>query len=136
MPDPAWVKDPGHRYVVVNSAFRKMCQFQTGGAEIDVIDVTDFNLFPLELAEQSLVEDDEVTASRTATHGKLFIFNPSGESRHYTTHRIALLDGTGGVAGTLGVAVDITRQAAGQLQLLEKAKQLSTLIEHLPLVVY
>ena len=51
MPDPAWVKDPGHRYVVVNSAFRKMCQFQTGGAEIDVIDVTDFNLFPLELAE-------------------------------------------------------------------------------------
>ena len=136
MPDPAWVKGPGHRYVVVNSAFRKMCQFQTGGEEIDVIDVTDFNLFPLELAEQSLEEDDKVTASRVATHGKLFIFNPSGESRHYTTHRIVLLDGAGGVAGTLGVAVDITQQATRQLQLLEKAQRLSTLIEHLPLVVY
>ncbi len=50
MPDPAWVKDAGHRYVVVNRAFRDLCRFQTGGVDIDVIDVTDFNLFPLELA--------------------------------------------------------------------------------------
>ena len=57
LPDPAWVKDAGHRYVVVNRAFREMCLFQTGGDDIDVIDVTDFNLFPLELAEQSLQEE-------------------------------------------------------------------------------
>ena len=52
MPDPAWVKDAGHRYVAVNAAFRKMCEFQVDGAEVEVIDVTDFNLFPLEMAEQ------------------------------------------------------------------------------------
>lgn len=136
MPDPAWVKDAGHRYVVVNRAFRQMCLFQTGGAELDVIDVTDFNLFPLELAEQSVHEDGEVIASREARHGKLFLFSPAGESRHYATHRIALLDGKGGVAGTLGVAVDITQQAVRDLRTRDNERRLAILIENLPLVVY
>ena len=136
LPDPAWVKDAGHRYVVVNSAFRRLCEFQTGGAEADIIDVTDFNLFPLELAEQSQQEDSEITASRGATRGELFVFNPSGESRHYATHRIALLDGAGGVAGTLGVAVDITAEVARHALLREKERRLSTLMANLPLVVY
>ena len=136
MPDPAWVKDDEHRYVVVNSAFRRMCQFQTGGEEIDVIDVTDLSLFPLELAEQSLQEDREVITTRSAKHGKLFIFDPAGKSRHFTTHRVVLLDGSGGVAGTLGVAVDITQQAARRSQLRESEDRLNTLMQHLPLAVY
>ena len=136
LPDPAWVKDAGHRYVVVNRAFREMCLFQTGGDDIDVIDVTDFNLFPLELAEQSLQEDGEVATTRKARHGKLFLFSPSGESRHYATHRIALLDNNGGVAGTLGVAVDMTQQVVRDIRIRDNERRLDTLIDHLPLVVY
>ena len=136
LPDPAWVKDAGHRYVVVNRAFREMCLFQTGGDDIDVIDVTDFNLFPLELAEQSLQEDGKVATTRKARHGKLFLFSPSGESRHYATHRIALLDNNGGVAGTLGVAVDMTQQVVRDIRIRDNERRLDTLIDHLPLVVY
>ena len=136
MPDPGWVKDAGHRYVAVNAAFRRMCEFQIGGAEIDVIDVTDFNLFPLEMAEQSLQEDLDVIATRSAKHGNLFIFNPSGQSRHFATHRVVLLDGAGGVAGTMGVAIDITQQAARRSQLRESERLLSTLVQNLPVVVY
>ena len=136
MPDPAWVKDAGHRYVVVNRAFRDLCRFQTGGVDIDVIDVTDFNLFPLELAQQSVHEDGEVIASRNARHGKLFLFSPAGEARHYVTHRIALLDGKGIAVGTLGVAADITLQAVRDLRTRDNERHLSTLIENLPVVVY
>lgn len=136
MTDPAWVKDVGHRYVVVNSAFRKMCQFQTGGEDIDVIDVTDFNLFPLELAEQALQEDREVITSRSSKHAHLFIFDPAGQSRHFATHRVALFDESGNVAGTLGVAIDVTQQAARRSQLRENEDLLTTLMQHLPLAVY
>ncbi len=138
MPDPAWVKDAGHRYVVVNAAFRRMCEFQLGqsGGEIDVIDVTDFNLFPLEMAEQSLLQDREVIATKTARHGKLFIFNPARQSRHFETHRMALLDGNGGVTGTLGVAVDVTQQAVRRTQVRDSEAMLSTLMQNLPLAVY
>ena len=136
MPDPAWVKDAEHRYVTVNAAFRKMCEFQTGGDEIEVIDVTDFNLFPLEMAEQSLQDDRDAITTRGAKHGKLFIFNPSGQSRHFATHRVVLLDGDGNVVGTLGVAIDITQQAARGTQLRESERLLSTLMHNLPLAVY
>ena len=30
LPDPAWIKDAEHRYVAVNDAFRRLCEFQTG----------------------------------------------------------------------------------------------------------
>ena len=139
MLDPAWVKDDAHRYVVVNAAFRRMCEFQlgqTGGGDLEVIDVTDFNLFPLEMAEAAQQEDREVIATRSAKHSDLYIFNPQGESRHFATHRVALLDGNGGVAGTLGVAVDITAQATRRSQLRDSEQLLTTLMQHLPVVVY
>ena len=70
IPDPAWIKDAGHRYVAVNAAFRAMCEFQAGSDEVEVIDVTDFNLLPLEMAEQALQEDLEVIAAQSAKRGR------------------------------------------------------------------
>jgi PAS domain-containing protein len=129
--DPAWVKDTRHRYVAVNAAFRAMCEFQAGSADVEVIDTTDFNLFPLEMAEQSLQEDLEVIAAHGAKRGTLVIFNPAGEARQYETHRVALLDGAGGVAGTLGLAFDVTETAARLAHIRENERTLSTLVGRL-----
>ena len=136
IPDPAWVKDAGHRYVAVNAAFSRMCEFQVGGADIEVIDFTDFNLFPLETAEQALQEDRDVITTRSSRRGDLFIFNPAGQARHFATHRMALLDGAGGVAGTWGIAFDITDEAARRLRLRDNERRLSTLLHNLPVVAY
>ncbi|HTE16715.1 MAG TPA: diguanylate cyclase, partial [Burkholderiales bacterium] len=136
VPDPAWVKDASHRYLAVNAAFRKMCEFQVGGAEVEVIDMTDFHLLPLEMAEQALQEDLEVIAAQSAKRGRLVIFNPSGAARQYETHRVALLDGAGGVAGTLGVAFDVTEAAAQHAQIRESEHTLATLVSKLPAVAY
>jgi len=136
MPDPAWVKDADHRYVAVNAAFRKMCEFQVGGGEVEILDITDFNLLPLEMAEQALQEDSDVIATRGAKRGTLVIFNPAGEARQFEAQRVALLDGTGGVAGTLGVALDVTQLAASRAQLRESEHRLSTLVSKLPALAY
>ena len=136
MADPVWIKDADHRYVAVNTAFHKMCAFQTGGGDIDIIDVTDINLFPLEVAEQALHEDDEAIAARGAKRGELTIFDPAGKARQYETQRVAVLDGKGGVVGTLGIAYDITERAAQLVRLRDSENKLSSLVRNLPLVAY
>jgi diguanylate cyclase (GGDEF)-like protein len=136
IPDPAWVKDASHRYVAVNAAFRGMCEFQVGGADVEIIDSTDFNLLPLEMAEQALQEDLEVIAAQSSRRGTLVIFNPVGAARQYETHRVALLDGAGGVAGTLGIAIDVTESAARLAQINENERTLSTLVGRLPVAAY
>ena len=136
LPDPAWIKDDGHRYLAVNAAFRAMCEFQAGSPDVEVIDVTDFNLLPLEMAEQALQEEREVIAAQRARRGRLVIFSPAGEARQYETHRVPLLDGAGGVAGTLGMAFDVTEAAARRAQIRESERTLSTLVSKLPAVAY
>jgi diguanylate cyclase (GGDEF)-like protein len=136
LPQPAWIKDTGYRYVAVNAAFRALCEFQAGSADVEVIDVTDFNLLPLEMAEQAQQEDADVMATQSARRGTLVVFSPGGEPREYETHRIALLDGAGGVVGTLGVALDVTRRAAEYARVRENEKQLSSLVRHLPVVTF
>jgi diguanylate cyclase (GGDEF)-like protein/PAS domain S-box-containing protein len=136
LPDPAWIKDATHRYLAVNAAFRSLCEFQVGGADVEIIDSTDFNLLPLEMAEQALQEDLEVIAAQSSRRGRLVIFNPAGEARQYDTHRVALLDGAGGVAGTLGMAIDVTESAARLAQVHENERMLSTLVSRLPVAAY
>ena len=136
LPEPAWIKDATHRYVAVNAAFRALCEFQVGGAELDIIDSTDFNLLPLEMAEQALQEDLDVIAAQSARRGTLVIFNPQGEARQYDTHRVALLDGAGGVAGTLGMAIDVTEAAIEQARVRESERTLSTVVSRFPAVAY
>ncbi|MBM3344270.1 MAG: EAL domain-containing protein [Betaproteobacteria bacterium] len=136
VPDPAWIKDASHRYVAVNAAFRAMCAFQTGGVELDIIDVTDFNLLPLEMAEEALQQDQEALATRAARRGRLVIFSPAGEARQYETHRVPLAGGDGAMIGTLGIAVDVTERAARQLQLRDSERTLSELVRQLPALAF
>lgn len=136
LPDPAWIKDTAHRYVAVNAAFREMCEFQVGGAAVEVIDVTDYNLLPLEMAEQAQQDEDEVMATQSARRGRIVVFSPAGEARQYDTHRVALLDGAGGVAGTLGMALDVTAAAARHAETRERADTLSNVVSRIPVVAY
>ncbi len=134
LPEPVWVKDLGHCYVAVNVAFRRLCEYQAGGTELEVIDVTDFNLFPLEIAEQSLQEELDVMTTREAKRGELYIFNLEGQARQFETRRMALLDDSGAAIGTLGMAFDVTDQAQHLLQVGESERQLSQLVGKLPVV--
>ncbi len=139
LPEPAWVKDAGLRYVAVNAAFRKMCGYQVDGVaftEGDVIDATDFSLFPLETAERIREEDLDIIAELGAKGGMLVLTDREGGTRHFETYRTALRDDNGVVIGTLGVATEKTAQVEYRAQARENERRLTTLVRHLPVAAF
>ncbi len=139
LPDPAWIKDASLRYVAVNAAFRNMCGYQVDGkefAEADVIDMTDFSLFPLEIAERIREEDLDIIAELGAKRVVLVLSNRAGGTRHFETYRTALRNGKGAVIGTMGFATEVTRQVEYRAQVRENERRLTTLVRHLPVAAF
>lgn len=138
MPDPAWIKDTAQRYVVGNAAFRKLCEFQTGGAAVEIFDLTDLSLFPLDVAEKMMREDAEVLATRTAINGYFSVSSPAGAVRDFSTRKV-LLYGDGGVAGILCLAFETAaslRRGGGAAPTRIDEETLVTLVSHLPVVAF
>ncbi|MGF6918479.1 ATP-binding protein [Paraburkholderia sp. 40] len=115
IPDLAWVKDANGRFIAVNRAVAAA----NGFAEPhDMIGKTDFDVHPPELARTYLRDDVEVMES----HGRKRIEEPhvdaDGSMRWIETIKTALHDGQGHVAGTVGIARDVTerRRAAETLR--------------------
>ena len=110
IPDLAWVKDAAGRYVAVNRALAVSKGFSEPAR---MIGLTDHDVHPPEMADAYRSADLEVMASASR---KLI------EERHVDARGIAILvetiktalhDGDGHIAGTVGIARDITarRQA-------------------------
>jgi PAS domain S-box-containing protein len=110
IPDLAWVKDASGHLVAVNRAFAA-----TKGIlePSQLIGKTDFELHPPELARGYLLDDAEVMASNGSKRIEEHHINADGSSTLVETIKTALHGGDGRVAGTVGIARDITarRQA-------------------------
>jgi PAS domain S-box-containing protein len=110
IPDLAWVKDASGHLVAVNRAFAAT----KGVSEPrQMIGMTDFELNPPELARSYLLDDAEVMASNGSKRIEEHHINADGSSTLVETIKTALHGGDGRVAGTVGIARDITarRQA-------------------------
>jgi len=110
IPDLAWVKDANGRFIVVNRAFANA----KGIADpVEMVGKTDLEAAPLEFAEGYRRDDAEVMASRGSKRIEEQHANADGRIFLIETIKTALLDGEGKVAGTVGIARDITarRQA-------------------------
>jgi diguanylate cyclase (GGDEF)-like protein len=134
--DPMWIKDAAHRYVTANPAFHGLCAFVSGDEHMDVLDLTDFNLFPLEVAEAAQQDEREVMDSLAHKRSDMLVFNPRGEARRYQVLRIALRGAQGEVTGILGHAIDITERSARRAQLRERERLLSNVLGHMPAVAF
>ena len=137
--DPMWVKDASHRYVSANKAFCGLCAFVSGDEGLapgDIVDGTDFNLFPLEVAQAAQQDEAEVLRTRSHKRSDLVLFNLAGEPRRFQVLRIALFDDEGKVVGTLGHAIDITERTARRAQLRERERILSNVLGHMPAVAF
>jgi PAS domain S-box-containing protein len=110
MPDLAWVKDAGGRFIAVNRAFASA----KGVADpAELIGKSDLETAPIEFGEGYRRDDAEVMASRGSKRIEERHANANGSISMIETIKTALLDGEGKVAGTVGIARDITarRQA-------------------------
>jgi PAS domain S-box-containing protein len=113
IPDLAWVKDKAGRFVAVNRALAVLMGFSTPS---EMIGKTDQDIHPPELAEANRIEDAEVMASGRSIRVDQHELNPDGTSIWFEKIKTALYDGNGRLAGTVGVARNITerRQSEGE----------------------
>ncbi len=136
IPDPAWIKDAEGRYVAVNPAYQEACASHTGRARIEIIGRTDFDLFPPEEAEKLRGEERELMATRRATRTEQIFRNAQGELRRFNVRKCVLLDEAGQVAGTVGVAQDVSDILDALEGLRGREQKLSTLVQNLPGMAY
>ncbi len=103
MPMTVWLKDAGGRYMMVNQSYAE----STGRPREEIIGLTDKEIWPRELAENSQEEDRQVMTSSIRIHNEV----QRGTPRHPSWLEIfkaPTTNGRGETVGTVGFARDIT----------------------------
>ena len=110
IPDLAWVKDEQGRYVAVNRALAAAKGFAEPAS---MIGMTDHDVHPSDMADAYRAADLEVMALQGSKLIEEEHVNADGSVTLVETIKTSLRDGGGRVAGTVGIARDITarRQA-------------------------
>ena len=152
LPDNIFVKDRQSRFQISNSAHVRTL----GAARLDeVLGKTDRDIFPAELADQYLGDEEALMKSGQPLNREETVVNPrTGENRWLQTTKVPLRDKNGAVVGLIGISRDITeikraeadrRQAHEELekrvaertaQISQERQLLRALIDNLPDYVY
>lgn len=118
-PHLAWLKDCQGRFLAVNRAFAEAC------GQINpesVVGKTDLEIWPPELAEAYMADDQAVIRSGTQKAVEETIIGPDGE-RWFETYKSPVRLANGTIVGTTGIARDITeRKRAEQARLQSERK--------------
>ena len=104
IPDIAWLKDPDSRFIAVNKALGKACERDPE----DLVGKTDLDIWPKELAELYMRDDQEVlkTGKSKRIEEPLAVYHAGRV--WIETVKVPILDESGHVVGTAGLARDIT----------------------------
>ncbi|WP_414695057.1 PAS domain-containing sensor histidine kinase [Paraburkholderia sp.] len=107
IPDFAWVKDTHGRYVAANRALAHSLGYAEPGG---MIGKTDFEMHPLEIAQAYRADDAEVMTSGCRKRFDESLIEVDGRSRWFDAIKTPFADGQGQLAGTVGIARDITER--------------------------
>ena len=133
IPDLVWIKDADGRYLAVNEPLARLMGF---AAPADIVGKTDFDVSPLALAQEYRAGDAEVMASRQRRRFEERHVRSDGILFWIETIKTPLLDAAGQVAGTVGIARDITEKRAAQTALEESERRYRELVEAMPVGVF
>lgn len=133
IPDIAWLKDREGRFVVVN---QRLAEAAGKAKPEDIIGLTDFDLWPRELADGYIADDNEVMRSGKHKFVEEEFFNNTTQQRYWIeTVKTRIVDEDGKVLGTTGIAHDITARKLAQSELeqrvLERTAELREAQENL-----
>ena len=121
-----WLKDVDGRFLAVNQAFAQACGRARSG---DVVGLTDFDVWPKDLAQRYVDDDRSVMASHEQKYAEEPIFT-QGASRWFETFKTPVLDKRGKVLGTTGFSRDITDRQRLDKELHAQREQLRALAAH------
>ena len=121
-----WLKDVEGRFLAVNQEFARACGRERSG---DVVGLTDFDVWPKELAQRYVDDDRSVMATRQQKDVEEPIFT-EGAPRWFETFKTPVLDKRDKVLGTTGFSRDITERQRLDAELRAQREQLRALAAH------
>ena len=112
LPDPIFVKDRAHRFVVMNSAFCRVL----GRTEQELLGMSDYDVVPAHEADAFWKKDEEVFAAGQPKENEETLTDSSGNSRILLTKK-APFTGRGGEPFIVGIIRDVTEWRRLEMQL-------------------
>ncbi|HEY9828593.1 MAG TPA: PAS domain S-box protein [Stenomitos sp.] len=125
IPHIAWIKDEQSRFIAVNQPFGEAC----GVAAENLIGKTDYDIWPADLAQAYRDDDFEVLQSgqRKVVEEKIALAN--GKVGWIETTKTPFKDANGNLAGTVGIAADVTDRIHYEQQLRAISERLEVAIQ-------
>ncbi|MGX6567926.1 PAS domain S-box protein [Cupriavidus necator] len=127
IPDQAWLKDAGSRYVLVNDAFMAAC----GRSEAEILGSTPDKVWSEEWGQVYLDTDNAVVASGIRRRYEECRHGQDGSLRWFDTIKMPIRGQDGAVVGTVGISRDITDRKRSEQELLDSRAQLRELSAYL-----
>jgi two-component system, NtrC family, sensor kinase len=112
LPDPVFVKDRAHRFVVMNSAFCRVL----GRTEQELLGMSDYDVVPAHEADIVWKKDEEVFAAGEPRENEETLTDSSGSSRILLTKK-APFTASGGEPFIVGILRDVTEWRRLEMQL-------------------
>ena len=111
IPHMAWMKNTEGVFLSVNKPFARAC----GRPVHDILGMTDYDVWPAELAELYVTDDRKVVAAGQTVFVEEPIAEISGK-KWFETFKTPVFDAKGNCLGTVGLARDITERKQAEEQ--------------------
>jgi len=132
LPQNIFRKDLNGRFTFVNGAFCRTLQRH----QSQLIGVTDFDLFPEELARRYVEDDRQVINSGNPVEKTEVNVTPDGQRHWFHVIKTLLLDASGQPVGIQGSFWEVTQEKRAEEQLAHERDLLHALLEHAPDAIY
>ena len=123
-----WLKDAESRFLAVNKVFADACG---RGSPEAVVGLTDFDVWPRELAERYASDDAEVIASKQEKAVEEPVAGGS-QAGWIETYKKPVIAADGSVLGTVGFARDISDRREAETRLRDRTEQLNAIFDLSP----
>jgi PAS domain S-box-containing protein len=120
IPDSAWLKDRDSRFIAVNEAYGRLA----GRAPEALVGMSERDIWPEDVAGRFIADDTEVMETRRRKQVEERLVLTDGGEVWYETIKSPIFDEAGAVAGTAGIARDITERKQREAELQAKTDEL------------
>ena len=132
IPHIAWLKDDQSRLIAVNQAYADAC----GSSVKDLIGKTDLDIWSPELAQGYMEDDSKVLASQKRKTVEEKFVRSDGSENWIETTKTPFEDAQGNLAGTVGIAVDVTEYKLTQEKLYQSQQLLQLVLDTIEQTVF